>query len=183
MHWSICYCLTAASDHRKMAIAPAFQPPNTQELEEMRVLRMKEMKMEAVLKEIIGYFYFVLIVFFLSYQARDADSYPFAETIKNIFVTNSPSLSSVSYTFILFSCIIAKHCSHASSQKRWCLTRTIPGYKKSCFELAWAHERFWRIQHVLMLRVVLICHYKNNSCIPPPRESIPIVGHGREVPR
>ena len=75
--------------------ASAIQPPDTAALEAARELRMKEIQMEAVLKEVIVYFFFVMVVFFLSYQARDADSFLLAQNIKNTFVDNSPSLSSV----------------------------------------------------------------------------------------
>ena len=37
-----------------------------------------------------------MVLFFLSYQTRDADSYAFAQNIKNTFVFTSPSFESVS---------------------------------------------------------------------------------------
>ena len=53
--------------------------------------------MEALLKEIITYAIFVLIVFFLSYQARDSDSFLYAENIKNTFFRNSPTFDGVKF--------------------------------------------------------------------------------------
>ena len=75
------------------------QPPDMASLEEARQLRMKEIAMEAILKECIVYFFFILVVFFLSYQARDGDSYQFAHSIKNQFVRGSTPLDSVSTNF------------------------------------------------------------------------------------
>ena len=65
-------------------------------LEEQRQTRLKEIAMEAILKECIVYFFFVSIVFFLSYQARDITSYDLSRNIRNTFVETSPSFESVS---------------------------------------------------------------------------------------
>jgi len=70
-------------------------PPDTAALEKARDTRMKEIQMEAILKECITYFFFIMVLFFLSYQTRDADSFIFAQNIKNTFVHNSPSLDSI----------------------------------------------------------------------------------------
>ena len=69
---------------RQMA-ASELKPPDTSSLEAARELRMKEMQMEAILKEVLVYFFFVLVLFFLSYQNRDLNSFPYAQNIKNIF--------------------------------------------------------------------------------------------------
>ena len=82
-------------ERRKQAAADV-QPPDMESLNAARELRMKEMAMEALLKEIITYAIFVLIVFFLSYQARDSDSFIYAENIKNTFFRNSPTFDGVS---------------------------------------------------------------------------------------
>lgn len=62
------------------------EPPDTEALEEARKKRVKEMKMEAILKEIFIYFFFVLILFFLSYQQRDVRSFFYTENMKNMFL-------------------------------------------------------------------------------------------------
>ncbi len=80
---------------RKMG-ASDIQPPDTASLEAARELRLKEIAMEAILKEVLVYFLFVTVVFFLSYQARDADSFLFTSNIRNNFVFNNPSFDSVS---------------------------------------------------------------------------------------
>ena len=59
--------------------------PDPEALERAREERLKEIAMEAILKECIVYFFFILVLFFLSYQVRDADSYRFADNIKNHF--------------------------------------------------------------------------------------------------
>lgn len=69
---------------RKQA-ANEIAPPDTEELAKQRDLRMKEIAMEAILKECIVYFFFIMVLFFISYQTRDSDSFPFAQNIKNSF--------------------------------------------------------------------------------------------------
>ena len=48
-----------------------YAPPDPEALEAAREQRLNELKMEAVLKEIVIYFFFLLIIFFISYQQRD----------------------------------------------------------------------------------------------------------------
>ena len=57
-----------------------------EKLEESRKTREKEIRMEEILKEIMIYFFFVLILFFLSYQGRDKESFVFTENIKSMFL-------------------------------------------------------------------------------------------------
>ena len=73
---------------RKMA-ASDIAPPDSASLEEARQLRLKEIQMEEVLKECIVYVFFVLVLFFLSYQTRDTASFNFAQNVKNTFVSSS----------------------------------------------------------------------------------------------
>ncbi|XP_046581985.1 LOW QUALITY PROTEIN: uncharacterized protein LOC124289408 [Haliotis rubra] len=79
---------------RKMANSE-YAPPDTKDLDEVRDLRLKEIKMEAVLKEIIIYTFFVLVIFFLSYQQRDSDSFGFGQNIKNRFVGKFEKISTI----------------------------------------------------------------------------------------
>ena len=55
-------------------------------LEKSRENRMKEIKMEEILKEILVYGFFVLVLFFLSYQQRDKESFVFTENLKSMFL-------------------------------------------------------------------------------------------------
>ncbi|GFN96340.1 polycystic kidney disease protein 1-like 2, partial [Plakobranchus ocellatus] len=59
-----------------------FQPPDPEELEKSRKNRLMEIKMEAVLKEIAVYTFFLGVIFFLSYQQRDPQSYALGDTIR-----------------------------------------------------------------------------------------------------
>ena len=77
---------------RKMANSN-YQPPNTAELELARKLRLNEIQMEAVLKEIITYILFLMVIFFLSYQQRDPVSFQYAENLKSIFLPGFKSVS------------------------------------------------------------------------------------------
>ena len=60
-------------------------------------LRMQEIQMEAILKECIVYFFFVITTFFLSYETRDSSSYIFAQNIKDTFKYTSPAFDSVGF--------------------------------------------------------------------------------------
>ncbi len=63
-----------------------FAPPDNGDLDEIREYRMKEIKMESVVKEIAIYSFFVFVIFFLSYQQRDLDSFGLGENVRNHFV-------------------------------------------------------------------------------------------------
>jgi len=75
------------------------EPPDTEALEEARKQRVKEMKMEAILKEIGIYFFFVLILFFLSYQQRDTRSFLYTENMKSMFLGKYESVNTCSFCF------------------------------------------------------------------------------------
>ncbi len=76
--------------------AADIQPPDMESLNAARELRLKEVAMEAILKEVMIYFVFVMVTFFLSYQARDSNSFIFAQNIKNTFFWNgAPYFDSV----------------------------------------------------------------------------------------
>lgn len=64
-------------------------------LKAARENRLKEIQMEAILKECVVYFFFVMVLFFISYQTRDMASYNFNENIKNTFVRTKPAFDSV----------------------------------------------------------------------------------------
>lgn len=49
--------------------------------------------MEEVLKELSAYIFFVIILFFLSYQQRDSNSYMYASNLKNSFTHNFESVN------------------------------------------------------------------------------------------
>ena len=55
-------------------------------LEKSRENRMKEIRMEEILKEIFVYGFFVLVLFFLSYQQRDKESFVYTENLKSMFL-------------------------------------------------------------------------------------------------
>ncbi|XP_055955042.1 uncharacterized protein LOC126809611 [Patella vulgata] len=79
---------------RKLANSD-YRPPDLSELEETRQLRLNEIKMEAVVKDIVVYAFFVLIIFFLSYQQRDSEGFYLADNLKNRFATGFDKISTV----------------------------------------------------------------------------------------
>ena len=90
-------CPAEIIKQRQMA-ASEVAPPDTEALAKARELRMKEIQMEAILKECIVYLFFVIVLFFLSYETRDGDSFLFAQNIKNTFIETSPAFGSVGGT-------------------------------------------------------------------------------------
>ena len=78
-------CVSAELIKQRQLRAADLPPPDTAALAHARDQRLKEVAMEAILKECIVYFFFILVLFFLSYQVRDADSFRFASNVKNHF--------------------------------------------------------------------------------------------------
>lgn len=78
---------------RRREANEALEPPDSEKLEQQRQARLKEMKMEAILKEIFIYGFFVLILFFLSYQQRDLQSFYYTENMKNMFLGKFESVN------------------------------------------------------------------------------------------
>ncbi|GFS01460.1 polycystic kidney disease protein 1-like 2 [Elysia marginata] len=72
-----------------------FQPPDPEELEKSRKNRLMELKMEAVLKEIMIYTFFLGIIFFLSYQQRDPQSYALGDTIRKNMLSGHGNIKTV----------------------------------------------------------------------------------------
>ncbi|XP_064637018.1 polycystin-1-like protein 2 [Lineus longissimus] len=62
------------------------RPPDQASLREARELRLKEIAMESIIKEMMAYFVFIIIIFFLSYQTRSTHSYKLGSTVKNLFM-------------------------------------------------------------------------------------------------
>uniref|UniRef100_A0A2C9JW57 Polycystin cation channel PKD1/PKD2 domain-containing protein n=1 Tax=Biomphalaria glabrata TaxID=6526 RepID=A0A2C9JW57_BIOGL len=62
------------------------QPPDPELLAKLRETRMMEIKMETVLKEIIVYMIFLVIIFFLSYQQRDPQSYAYNTNVRGVLL-------------------------------------------------------------------------------------------------
>ncbi|XP_015762233.1 PREDICTED: polycystic kidney disease protein 1-like 2 [Acropora digitifera] len=62
------------------------QPPDKSKLEEARKLRFKEMKMNAIIKEVALYVFFIACLCIVSYSHRDPTSFAFRETMQRTFV-------------------------------------------------------------------------------------------------
>lgn len=79
-----------------------YAPPDTKALSEARDLRLKEIKMEAVIKEMVIYFFFLFIIFFISYQQRDPRSYQFGQNVRNTFLSGFENVSIMIFQRISF---------------------------------------------------------------------------------
>ncbi|XP_077979563.1 uncharacterized protein LOC144434915 [Glandiceps talaboti] len=70
------------------ALSP-IKPPDTDEIEEARELRFKEIKMYAVLKEIFVYMIYLYVLMIITYGARDTRAYLVWDSVKNTFADAS----------------------------------------------------------------------------------------------
>ena len=64
------------------------RPINTSEMVRAREKRLREIKMGEILREIILYIFFTIVLLFLSYQSRDTNSYGLYRDTKNLFITD-----------------------------------------------------------------------------------------------
>ena len=81
---------------QRRAAQTAIDRPNTEALKKAREVRLKQIEMNAIIKECVIYLIFVLVVYFISYQERDRRSFLFAQNVKNQFFGGKPAFSSVS---------------------------------------------------------------------------------------
>jgi hypothetical protein len=82
----------------------AYKPPNPEQLEKFRVNRVKELKMYAILREILSYALFVWILLSISYSFRDPDSYKLKEEMVNVFIQNNKGDPDADYRKVRLHC-------------------------------------------------------------------------------
>ena len=70
-------------------------PPCKAALEEARKKRLKELKMNRIVKETGFYTIFVVVVLFLCHSTRDGMSFYMSESLRNIFITNNGAENAV----------------------------------------------------------------------------------------
>jgi hypothetical protein len=63
------------------------RPIDTKEMARAREQRLHEIKMGSIIREIIVYLVFTVVLLFLSYQSRDTNSYGLYRNTKNLFIT------------------------------------------------------------------------------------------------
>ena len=100
---------TEIAERRKQANAD-FEPPDMELLEQQRENRLKEIKMEEILKEILVYGFFILILFFLSYQQRDMESFNMTENLKSMFLGKFESVRIYITVSLFVQCIYKPFC-------------------------------------------------------------------------
>ena len=52
-------------------------------LKELREKRLQEIQIEAILKECLVYIFFILVLYFISYQDKDNRSFTFVQNLQN----------------------------------------------------------------------------------------------------
>jgi hypothetical protein len=63
------------------------RPIDTKEMARAREQRLHEIKMGSIIREIIVYLVFTVVLLFFSYQSRDTNSYGLYRNTKNLFIT------------------------------------------------------------------------------------------------
>ena len=74
-----------------------FAPPDAETLKKAREHRLMEMKMDAVLREIAIYVFFLGIIFFLSYQQRDPLSFGYGDTVRKNLLSGFENVRLVNF--------------------------------------------------------------------------------------
>ena len=95
-------------------------PPTKAALEEARKKRLKELKMNRILKDTGFYTVFVVIVMFLCFTTRDGLSFHMSQSIRDIFIKNNGAQTTVRFFFFYFFKAIlpnAKTCPHVTTSK------------------------------------------------------------------
>jgi hypothetical protein len=64
------------------------RPIDSNEMTRAREQRLREIKMGEIIREIVIYVFFTVVLLFLSYQSRDTNSYGLYRDSKNLFITD-----------------------------------------------------------------------------------------------
>ncbi len=62
------------------------RPIDSNEMARAREQRLREIKMGEIIREIVFYLFFTIVLLFLSYQARDTNSFSLYRDTKNLFI-------------------------------------------------------------------------------------------------
>nr|AKN21726.1 PKD1L-3 [Schmidtea mediterranea] len=85
--------------HQELYTAPikphkiCFRPPSQEEIEKARELRLKELQMYDVIREVGFYLAFFCTLLFISYSLRHPDAYDLQNELKNVFIKQAPDSS------------------------------------------------------------------------------------------
>jgi len=88
--------LSAELLEKRKALVAEMQPPDFEALAKARKKRQNEIEMERIIKEIIIYFIFIMVLLYLSYNVKDKAGHNLYVTSKDIFWDNSPQIDGVS---------------------------------------------------------------------------------------
>ncbi|GFN94979.1 polycystic kidney disease protein 1-like 2 [Plakobranchus ocellatus] len=94
--------LHATMDSTSAVVKPktvAYSPPTPEQLEQIRTQRLKEVKMWAVIREILFYCIFIVVLLALSHKNRGPDNFWYKDTMYRTFITSSDT--SVNFEKIL----------------------------------------------------------------------------------
>ena len=85
---------------REMAHANSSRP-SLDDLKRSREMRLKELEMERIIKDCLVYLFFILVLYFISYQDKDQRSFLFSQGIQSRFLEGNPSFDSVRHVMLL----------------------------------------------------------------------------------
>lgn len=72
--------------------------PDMEMLKRSRENRLKEMEIEAILKECMTYLFFILVLYFIAYQDKDKRSFLFSQNLQTRFFQGDPAFGNVRKT-------------------------------------------------------------------------------------
>lgn len=68
---------------------PGYKPPDPRLLEKAREVRLKEIKMWGIVREILFYSFFLWILMVISYRNRSYMSYYYKASLEKVFITTN----------------------------------------------------------------------------------------------
>ena len=80
--------LTAAAAAAKPKKS-AYTPPTEEQLEQIRTRRLKEVRMWSVIREILSYCIFIMILLVLSHRNRGPDNFWYKDTMYRTFISST----------------------------------------------------------------------------------------------
>lgn len=83
------FFLICFSDEIAKPRKPGYKPPDPRLLEKARDVRLKEIKMWGIVREILFYSFFLWILMVISYRNRSYMSYYYKASLEKVFITTN----------------------------------------------------------------------------------------------
>lgn len=95
---------------------PGYKPPDPRLLEKAREVRLKEIKMWGIVREILFYSFFLWILMVISYRNRSYMSYYYKASLEKVFITtNDTKHHFLKVRNLLKDCICINKCKEVNA--------------------------------------------------------------------